>query len=308
MAPWSVQQVSAHGLVSLAMLATRPTKAIGRFGLVGKCMVCVSENAKYTCPRCRTTTCCLACVKQHKSQSGCSGVRDKTAFVAVKDFSENHLLSDYRFLEDADRKCYSAVGDIKNKPGFLNFRWKLVSKEAYKRHIRLRLLPHHFTKHRENSTSFNKKTKLMMWHVKWIFPQAEAEYINIRLQETVTLKEALCKYIHPETADPVIRQRLKRYCSCGVDNVQVFMKVENQPANVLRYHQLSLNRTLKDNLVEKCLVEYPTMHVVLPENAAQYPLLTAGKYALDSRMNRETLENIAFKQRQGSREPKCFKV
>lgn len=46
---------------------------------------------------CAETSLCachsLPCVKQHKLQSGCSGVRDRTAFVALSRFSDLDLLS-----------------------------------------------------------------------------------------------------------------------------------------------------------------------------------------------------------------------
>ena len=35
----------------------------------------------------------VACVKRHKIDHGCSGVRCKTKFVALNDFSDNHLYS-----------------------------------------------------------------------------------------------------------------------------------------------------------------------------------------------------------------------
>ena len=35
----------------------------------------------------------LMCVKKHKEESGCSGLRDKTAFVALSKFDEMNLLN-----------------------------------------------------------------------------------------------------------------------------------------------------------------------------------------------------------------------
>ena len=35
----------------------------------------------------------LMCVKKHKEESGCSGFRDKTAFVALSKFDEMNLLN-----------------------------------------------------------------------------------------------------------------------------------------------------------------------------------------------------------------------
>lgn len=58
-----------------------------------RCEVCKEEQAKYRCPRCGLETCCLKCVNKHKTENDCNGERDKTAFVAVNDFTDIHLLS-----------------------------------------------------------------------------------------------------------------------------------------------------------------------------------------------------------------------
>ncbi|MED6294941.1 Box C/D snoRNA protein 1 [Characodon lateralis] len=78
---------------------------------LSSCGVCGSEEAKYRCPACFTHTCGLLCVKKHKDDSGCSGVRNKTAFVTLSHFDEMALLSDYRFLEDTGRFADGATRD-----------------------------------------------------------------------------------------------------------------------------------------------------------------------------------------------------
>ncbi|XP_065907857.1 box C/D snoRNA protein 1-like [Dysidea avara] len=61
---------------------------------------CHSSEAKYRCPGCDVRTCSVGCVKAHKVERECDGKRCKTAFVSQTEFSDNHLLSDYRFLEE----------------------------------------------------------------------------------------------------------------------------------------------------------------------------------------------------------------
>ncbi|KAJ7400970.1 zinc finger HIT-type containing 6 [Pitangus sulphuratus] len=51
----------------------------------------------------------LLCVKKHKLALSCNGVRDKTAFVSVNEFTDLNLLSDYRFLEDVSRTADAAA-------------------------------------------------------------------------------------------------------------------------------------------------------------------------------------------------------
>lgn len=56
---------------------------------------CSSCNApsKYRCPKCSVFSCSLDCVKAHKVETKCDGIRDKTAFVPIDEFKDRHLLS-----------------------------------------------------------------------------------------------------------------------------------------------------------------------------------------------------------------------
>lgn len=58
-----------------------------------KCEVCNAQPSKYRCPGCQARTCSLPCVRQHKEDTGCSGKRDRLAFVPLKEFTDRHLLS-----------------------------------------------------------------------------------------------------------------------------------------------------------------------------------------------------------------------
>ena len=60
--------------------------------------------AKYTCPGCARRTCSLGCVRAHKAVHGCTGKRDRTAFVPLAEFTDAHLASDYTLLEEAARE------------------------------------------------------------------------------------------------------------------------------------------------------------------------------------------------------------
>lgn len=58
-----------------------------------KCAICGLSDARYRCPGCHMQTCSVSCVKQHKQISGCTGQRDKTNYVPIREFTETHLLS-----------------------------------------------------------------------------------------------------------------------------------------------------------------------------------------------------------------------
>ncbi|KAK6308766.1 hypothetical protein J4Q44_G00202290 [Coregonus suidteri] len=95
--------------------------------------------------------------KKRKEESGCSGFRDKMAFVALSKIDEINLLSDNRFLEDIGRIADSTNRDALVCGPPINLRAKRLTAQARRMNITLRFLPNTFTKSRENSTICLKK-------------------------------------------------------------------------------------------------------------------------------------------------------
>ncbi|XP_008582516.1 PREDICTED: box C/D snoRNA protein 1 [Galeopterus variegatus] len=239
---------------------------------MSRCETCGTEEAKYRCPRCMRYSCSLPCVKKHKAELTCNGVRDKTAYVSIQQFTEMNLLSDYRFLEDVARTADHITRDVFLKRPISNKHMYFMKNRARKQGINLKLLPNGFTKRKENSTYFNKKKQQFCWHVKLKFPQSQAEYIERRVPDDKIINEILKPYIDPEKSDPVIRQRLKAYI-CSQTGVQILMKVEYMQQNLVRYYELDPYKSLLDNLRKKVIIEYPTLHVVLKGSSNDMKIL-----------------------------------
>uniref|UniRef100_A0A3B5REJ2 Box C/D snoRNA protein 1 n=1 Tax=Xiphophorus maculatus TaxID=8083 RepID=A0A3B5REJ2_XIPMA len=224
--------------------------------LWSSCGVCGSEEAKYKCPACLTHTCSLLCVKKHKDDSGCSGVRNKTAFVTLSHFDEMTLLSGENLL------C------------------KIFHKEDFKRNIYL----DNFSKATRFFFFFKLiyifcilfREKKFLWYLKLIFPQSSSEFSQRRVSDSQTLIQILTAYIHPTESDPVTRQKLKMYVHHQFEHVKVFMKAEGRKANSVRYHELDIEKSLRDNLSYKTIIEYPVLHVVLRDHWKDYPLKGPG--------------------------------
>src|SRR6266576_2482616 len=81
-------------------------------GKPGQCVFCPDSVAIYTCPRCTTRTCSLACSAAHKTRTGCSGVREKAKFVPINRYTSGTMMDDYVFLEDMSRKVGECGQDI----------------------------------------------------------------------------------------------------------------------------------------------------------------------------------------------------
>lgn len=72
-----------------------------------QCSICEKNAAIYTCPRCATRTCSLPCSNSHKSQTRCSGLRDKARYVPMNQYGLGTMMDDFVYLEEMGRK----VGD-----------------------------------------------------------------------------------------------------------------------------------------------------------------------------------------------------
>ncbi|GFR69814.1 LOW QUALITY PROTEIN: box C/D snoRNA protein 1-like [Elysia marginata] len=185
---------------------------------ISKCQVCCFAAAKYRCPRCEKQTCSLPCVKQHKISSGCSGERDKTAFVDMSLYSDKDLLNDYRFLEDAERKLFSnssfLSGNRRQGPRFspyhLGKRCKFLMNAAYKRGISLSFVHPALSKNKANTSFFTISTDTIEWHVDWLFSSSNTLVKDDKVPETCVLIEAVRKLTN-FTEYPHHRKNLEEY-------------------------------------------------------------------------------------------------
>ena len=64
-----------------------------------KCWNC-NNKPIYKCPKCETRSCSLECVKKHKIEADCDGLRDKTKYVPLQKFTDMDVVNDFRLLED----------------------------------------------------------------------------------------------------------------------------------------------------------------------------------------------------------------
>uniref|UniRef100_A0A672PWY0 Box C/D snoRNA protein 1-like n=1 Tax=Sinocyclocheilus grahami TaxID=75366 RepID=A0A672PWY0_SINGR len=213
----------------------------------------------------RLVCCSLACVQQHKMVSGCCGVRDKTAFVPLAEFNEINLLNDYRVLEDTARLTQQSNRDrvllrSHRHPKEVRGMWMIRKARAVK--VTLRFLPKVFSKHRENRTVFRRAEGRFYWHLKIHFPQSDAVYSE-RCPDNRQLDQILNDYIHPSESDPVKRQK---YVSLR----QTSTRFLNATFIPLLYLELDLKTTLQENLMQKTIVEYPEVFVVLQQHSQQY--------------------------------------
>ncbi|XP_071820897.1 box C/D snoRNA protein 1-like isoform X2 [Apostichopus japonicus] len=264
----------------------------------GKCSTCAKNDALYTCPACHINSCSLLCVNQHKEKSGCSGVRDKTAFVPIQQFNETNLLSDYRFLEEVDRKSQAAQR-ARNQDAFqrsMGIR-RHVQVMATRGGLDYEFLPPGFTNSKRNRTK-----------------------VNQRISEDQTLQDILGVYLDPSVCDPIKRQQVKLYTQAGgLENVKVLIKSKPYQDKEKRgFHLLDKSKTLKDNFVGKSVVEYPTLLVALDDKLDEFKIVEpepvvkqtdSTRHSEDNRNPNKRKRNRRYNRgRQNRRKPKMQKT
>ncbi|KAI1433442.1 hypothetical protein GGR50DRAFT_668613 [Xylaria sp. CBS 124048] len=174
--------------------------------LTSLCTICHVQPPRYRCPRCKTRTCSLSCVKKHKLWSSCSGERDATAYIPLDklktdagiDHDYNFLTKIERSIERADRimrddrhilppepstnippkkKTRLNKGQSRGRTTIDNGprTWdKFMIHRLRDLGIHMSSLAYGMTRAKENMTSYNKRTRKINWQVEWLIFDTEA--------------------------------------------------------------------------------------------------------------------------------------
>ena len=213
------------------------------------CSTCNNAGAKYRCPRCDRRSCSLVCIKQHKVDHDCSGLRDRTAHIPIQTMSTEDLVKDYRFLEEVAREDDAAARRIKETPALKSNKGaKIMEKEARARGVSLRLIAPGMKRRTENSSVYNKKSSTMMWRVEWRFKASNEVMITSRMNEKSTPREILAAWLEKHPGNAPIRHKLAPYVESGLDQVSLFLTAEGTPGTKAYYHAVEMGKPLKDSL------------------------------------------------------------
>ncbi|KYM89905.1 Box C/D snoRNA protein 1 [Atta colombica] len=275
------------------------------------CEVCDVAKARYTCPKCEVRTCSLTCVNVHKKELECDGIRDPTKFVPLASFTDLDLLSDYRFLEQVGR----SIDTKKRNPEIKYTRQTILPVHLHKlrcaashRKVSLLYMPQVFSRHKQNTTYLNWKTNELFWRLEWIFPQAEnIKYTIDRTLDSVRLSTLVEQVLDPVSATDeidieklntklLLADKLQFYRAAGLTNIKVLLKAEKIKKAQFRFYDLDVTLTLQENLENKTIVEFPTLHVVMKDHSNMYDIIDT-----DEEMNDAECTSYGAKKRYNNR-------
>lgn len=241
---------------------------------LGLCEVCNGNLAKYCCPKCEVKTCKLECLNIHKKELDCTGIRDKTKFIPLRQMTDSDFMSDYCFLEEATRyvadrkrdKIKSYTSYNKRLPA-MHFKLREAARE---RGTKLKFLLPNFTRNASNTSFYDRGENLIHWRIEWIFPNAEClRIINEKCSESQKLIDLAEQFLNPPPDVTDVSKTLIYYRSRGVGGLTFLLKAEGVKKCRNRFFELDVNKTLKENFKGKTLVEYPAIYVVFSDVARE---------------------------------------
>ncbi|KAG5474262.1 hypothetical protein LSCM1_03041 [Leishmania martiniquensis] len=142
-------------------------------GKATECCVC-GAGAIYTCPGCGRRTCSMTCVRVHKADFQCTGVRDVAVRVPLSEFTDQQLQRDYHFLEN----CRRVIGNIERC--FPRTAWRYnykalppplhaLREAARRRGVICQITSEGMLKRDENTSRLDRKTNTIVWRCEFQF-------------------------------------------------------------------------------------------------------------------------------------------
>lgn len=227
-------------------------------------------------------TCRLKCLKIHKKELNCDGIRDKTKFKPLKQITESDLMNDYIFLEDCTHYASARRTDkIKlftahNNRTVATVKIAKLKKAAAepKRQIKLELLLPNFDKRKTNTTFFDWKLKVIFWRIEWRFIDEKTIIaFDEQCNETKTMMSLISMYFENKNAN----EPLKRFREHGLEKLMLLLKAEGIRKCQNRFFPIDLSKTLQENLFKRTIVEFPVIYVVFNENIGKYDVISNGE-------------------------------
>lgn len=185
--------------------------------------------------------------------------------------TDSDFMSDYCFLEE----CTRYVADRKRDKikGYTSYNKRLPAMQykfreaARERGIKLKFLLPNFTRNSTNSSCYNRGENIIHWRIEWIFPNAESlRIVDEKCSENDRLIDLAGKHLNPPSelagADT---KHLVYYQSRGISGLTFLLKAEGVKKCKNRFFELDVQKTLKENLSGKTLVEYPAIYVVFSD-------------------------------------------
>ena len=238
-----------------------------------------SNPSKYKCPKCETPSCSLPCVKRHKVEQDCDGLRNKLKFVSLSHFTDMDVVNDFRLLEDVTKtvdKCKRDKLKRSTRQGSemmvaprLQKHLQRLQFQARSRKCYLKILPPHFDRRKYNTSCYEFKQKVrggtlnvghnvlysfvsqvIRWHVVLKFPHCGQTVSLPAVSERTKLWKIISDYVEfkatDEASDP-----FQHYRSLSYGGIR--QQPHRSDTNINKYYQMHIHQTW-DQLTVSCMM------------------------------------------------------
>jgi len=229
----------------------------------GACSECKEKTPIYQCPRCNIRTCSLECCQNHKKRTGCSGKRNRSAFVPVSRMTDSTVRSDYFFLEEVLEQIPQSgkrarTQEVSSNQGNSKRMRRLVQ-QAERRGTTLQIMPPMMVRHISNTSWYSGPRDTITWKVEVVLHPSKS-VVSFNLSEN-----------EENIIDHVTNHFEKEKISISSVELYLFLMRLPSSARNPRYTAVYPSDSLKAKLRGMTVVEHPTLHLVPKDIVDQFP-------------------------------------
>eukprot|EP01126_Amoeba_proteus_P022383 TRINITY_DN2262_c0_g2_i2.p1 TRINITY_DN2262_c0_g2~~TRINITY_DN2262_c0_g2_i2.p1 ORF type:complete len:253 (+),score=57.43 TRINITY_DN2262_c0_g2_i2:374-1132(+) len=209
---------------------------------------------------------------------------------------ENFLFADVAMLNEVAGRKKSR--DIQRKRSGIipkeasGKRWELLLEATQKFGIPFKYMPPMMKKRRMNTSSYNIREDSISWRIEWCFDQIRRNKLplvatNTKVKDTQILETVLKSLV----TNPEYVNNYASYLSTEEDIGKwvILFKVDilTQEGREKRFCDVPKDKSLREALKGKAIVEFPTFHVTLPTHLKQYNLASERDLECSRKMFKE---------------------
>lgn len=147
------------------------------------CGSCASAAPKYTCPRCKAKSCSLACVRAHKTATGCSGERSAAEAIAIAEMTDSDLRRDFQLLSSVRTVVDNAKRGLEHLHRFsfhaLPAQLQALRNAAKRKGVICQFVSEGMARRAANTSRFDKASDTIMWRLTAAFVTPDAEILEL---------------------------------------------------------------------------------------------------------------------------------
>lgn len=191
-------------------------------------------------------------------------MRDRTKYKPMKEMTTLDFMNDYYFLEEATRFTRGLKGSKMERSSIrIGIRRQKLKPEAIKRNIKYYMVPNRLSKFWKNYSFFAKNG--IDWSIEFVFPNADGLTFQKTFNENLKIHEILKAVLENEKNETISKQL--EFYRADQTKLRVLLKAEGVRKCSNRFYELDMRKSLKTNLVNKVIIEFPTVHVLIDHTA-----------------------------------------